>query len=125
MELGRIGWIRDMDASYENLIDQLKQQRATILLELADIAQHPRQKIGYGTHQADDGSIAFEQAADLALQHNAERLLELIEAALHRWEVGTYGYCEQCSGPIDPARLNAIPYASLCIECANHSDQVH
>jgi RNA polymerase-binding protein DksA len=114
-----------MVISYSELIDRLEQQRADILAELEEIAQRPRYKVGYGNHQADDASAAFDQAADLAIRQNAERLLSLVERALSRWDAGTYGYCEKCGEAIDHARLKAIPYASLCMECADRSAARH
>ena len=105
----------------EELLTQLEQQRAEILAELEDMAQHESYKVGYGNHQADDGSAAFDQAAELAIRQNAEHLLSLVEAALERWHMGTYGYCQQCGDPIDPARLKAIPYANLCLHCADRA----
>lgn len=72
---------------------------------------------GYSNHMADDATDVFEQAKSLALRRNLERLLEQVEGALHRLEAGAYGICEGCGKRIDPARLEAIPYATLCIEC--------
>jgi len=114
-----------MVISFAQLITRLEQQRTEIMAELAEMAQHPRYKLGYGNHQADDASQAFDQAADLAIRQNAERLLELVEKALERWEAGTYGYCEKCGQAIDHARLKAIPYASLCLDCANRPEIQH
>jgi len=73
--------------------------------------------IGYGLHQADHATAAFEQTKGLAIRKNTENLLRQVEAALARFEKGTYGLCLQCGQPIDPARLEAIPYAQLCIKC--------
>ena len=37
--------------------------------------------------------------------------------ALVKIEAGTYGRCEQCGRPIPQARLQALPYAALCVAC--------
>jgi RNA polymerase-binding protein DksA len=66
---------------------------------------------------ADDASEAFEQAKDLALRQNAQQMLVKIEDALERFEHGTYGTCEVCRAEIDPARLQALPYATMCLRC--------
>jgi RNA polymerase-binding protein DksA len=73
--------------------------------------------LGYGNHMADDASEAFEQAKELALHENAKQLLSQVTNALGRFEEGTYGTCEQCSTEIDPARLKALPYVTLCLHC--------
>jgi DnaK suppressor protein len=45
------------------------------------------------------------------------RELASIENALQRMRAGQYGLCEVCNGKIPMARLNALPYATMCIEC--------
>jgi RNA polymerase-binding transcription factor DksA len=40
-----------------------------------------------------------------------------VERALGRIDAGTYGACERCGKPIDPARLEARPWALLCMDC--------
>jgi RNA polymerase-binding protein DksA len=73
--------------------------------------------LGYGNHMADDASEAFEQAKELALHQNAKQVLAQVTDALNRFEQGTYGRCDRCGEEIDPARLKALPYATLCLHC--------
>jgi DnaK suppressor protein len=40
-----------------------------------------------------------------------------VEHALHKFDQGTYGLCDICGQPIDPARLEALPQANLCLNC--------
>jgi len=74
-------------------------------------------------HMADIGSDNFEQEFTLSLMQSEEETLELIEASLERIEEGAYGECEECGVKIPKARLNAIPYAALCIKCASQQEQ--
>lgn len=112
-----------MSVSYEDLKLQLEQQREKLLRELEKTGAYPESGIGYGTHQADDGTLAFDQAADLAVRRNAERMLYKVERALTRMQEGSYGICRVCKQSIDHARLRAIPYARYCVECAQrHED---
>ena len=53
---------------------------------------------------------------DEGLEENAEHLIEEIEAALRRIDDGTYGTCVVCGKPIGEERLEAVPYATLCID---------
>jgi RNA polymerase-binding protein DksA len=69
-------------------------------------------------HMADLGSDNFEQEFTLSLLETEEDTLAAIESALQRVEEGSFGVCEECAGPIAKSRLQAIPYASLCIKCA-------
>jgi DnaK suppressor protein len=73
-------------------------------------------------HMAELGSDNFEQEFTLGLMEADEDMLELIDAALGRIEVGNYGRCVQCDGAIPKARLNAIPYTPVCIKCAEQRE---
>jgi RNA polymerase-binding transcription factor DksA len=70
-------------------------------------------------HMADIGSDNFEQEFTLSLMENDEGTLGAIEHALERIEDGTYGDCEECGNKIPKLRLEAIPYAALCVKCAS------
>ena len=74
-------------------------------------------------HMADIGSENFEQEFSLSLMENDGVTLEQIEASLERIEEGSYGHCEECNVKIPKARLNAIPYANLCIKCAAEQER--
>ena len=74
-------------------------------------------------HMADIGSDNFEQEFTLSLMQSEEATLGLVESSLERIEEGTYGQCEECGVKIPKTRLNAIPYASLCIKCASQQEQ--
>jgi RNA polymerase-binding protein DksA len=108
-----------MPVSRERLKKELERQREALTLELSQRDVEPNDGMGYSTHPADDGSVAFEQTADLAMRRNAERLLYQVERALTRMQAGTYGICRECGQPIDDARLKAIPWTRLCIDCAS------
>lgn len=53
----------------------------------------------------------------LALQQRIGEQLAEVERALEKFEKGTYGFCDRCGAPIDPARLEALPQANLCLKC--------
>ncbi len=74
-------------------------------------------------HMADIGSDNFEQEFTLSLMQSEEETLGLVESSLERIEEGTYGQCEECGVKIPKTRLNAIPYAGLCIKCASQQEQ--
>jgi DnaK suppressor protein len=74
-------------------------------------------------HMADIGSDNFEQEFTLSLMENDGGTLEQIEASLERIEEGTYGQCEDCGVKIPKTRLNAVPYATLCVHCAEQQEQ--
>ena len=53
-----------------------------------------------------------------ALDDEARTTVQNIDGALLRIKEGTYGICGRCGKPINKKRLEAVPYASVCIECA-------
>jgi DnaK suppressor protein len=74
-------------------------------------------------HMADIGSDNFEQEFTLSLMENDGGTLAQIESSLERIEEGTYGQCEECGVKIPKSRLNAIPYATLCVRCAEQQER--
>jgi RNA polymerase-binding protein DksA len=67
-------------------------------------------------HLGDVATATFDREMASTLEENSTNLLTSIDAALERIEVGTYGLCERCGKPIDEERLEALPWATLCIE---------
>ncbi|MHB8900335.1 MAG: TraR/DksA family transcriptional regulator [Thermoguttaceae bacterium] len=74
-------------------------------------------------HMADIGTDNFEQEFTLSLMESEGGTLDQIEAALERIEDGDYGSCEECGCRIPKTRLNALPYATMCVKCASHLEE--
>ena len=53
----------------------------------------------------------------LAMERGLKNQLAEIERALEKYDKGTYGRCDICGQRIDPARLEALPQANLCLSC--------
>lgn len=66
----------------------------------------------------------YERDKTMALIQSLELRLNSIERALRAIEKGTYGICERCGQPIDPARLEARPDASLCLKCQSELERL-
>lgn len=64
-----------------------------------------------------------EQEVALSLLGSTTATLNQIKAALRKIEDGSYGWCEECQMEIPSARLEAIPYASCCVECASRLER--
>ncbi len=69
-------------------------------------------------HLADLGSDSFEEEITLGLLENADAIIDEINAALVHLDQGTYGVCEECGKRIARERLEALPWTSHCIRCA-------
>ncbi len=83
---------------------------SSLIEETGDLA------IGAGDHLADIATETFMRELDEGLEENAEHLLVEIDDALRRIDAGTYGVCAVCGRPIGEERLEAVPYATLCID---------
>ena len=75
------------------------------------------------TNMAELGSDNSDQELTLSLLGSEKDALDQIEAAIARIEDGSYGQCEKCGGKIPRSRLDAIPYAALCVQCASHRER--
>jgi DnaK suppressor protein len=68
----------------------------------------------------------FVQEVDLALMQMKSDTLKKIDQAILRLEQGTYGLCQECEQEIAAARLRALPFAVLCRDCQEATeDRVH
>jgi DnaK suppressor protein len=107
-----------MPVPYEQLKAALLAEQAALTVEVEELNNVIKEEgVGYSTHPADEATHAFDQARDLAVQVSAEQTLKLVNDALERFDLGTYGLCLECGKEIDAARLEAIPYAPLCLSC--------
>ena len=73
-------------------------------------------------HLAETATATLGREIDYTLGDNAEQVLSEIDAALQRIEDGTYGTCTSCGCEIPRARLEANPWASLCIDCKRKAE---
>jgi DnaK suppressor protein len=74
-------------------------------------------------HLGDLATATLNREIDYSLGENAEQHLVEIDAALERIESGTYGTCVVGGEAIDEERLEAMPWASLCIDHARAREQ--
>ena len=72
---------------------------------------------------ADTATETYDRELDHTLEENSEHVLEAIEAALTRIEAGTYGICTNSGTQIAEERLEALPWATLCIDCARDRER--
>jgi len=70
---------------------------------------------------AEAGSMKFEYEKELSIEQNTVDLLGKVERALDNIDKGNYGICESCGKPIPMARLDVLPYVTLCVDCARKS----
>ena len=115
----------------EHFRDALLDERRRVEHALATLrAEHPGSLVDEveETSPTNDNNLAETATAtlgreiDYTLGDNAEQVLSEIDAALKRVEDGTYGTCVNCGQEIPRERLQANPWASLCIDCKRKSE---
>jgi RNA polymerase-binding protein DksA len=74
-------------------------------------------------HLGDAAAGTLDREIDYSLEENSGQLLVQITTALERLEAGTYGTCTNCGKPIAEERLEAMPWASLCIDCQRERER--
>jgi DnaK suppressor protein len=81
------------------------------------------EEAGIDNHLGDLATITLDREIDYTLEETDERVLKAVDAALGRIDEGTYGTCSSCGKPISPERLEARPWAELCIDCARKTSR--
>ena len=76
-----------------------------------------------GNHQDENAIEVSNYEDNLSVEHSLEKELENISGALKKTSEGTYGICSNCQKPINPKRLEAMPEATLCIQCSERKDK--
>jgi len=67
-------------------------------------------------HPGDIATATFDREMASSLEENSTHVLVEIDAALARIDEGTYGICQRCGKPVGRERLEALPWATLCID---------
>ena len=104
----------DVEAFRARLLDRREQ----LLFDHGSTMEQVGRSADHATPDAVDmaaESYEFDVAVSAANIEGQE--LESIEHALERMAQGEYGRCEECSEDINPKRLEALPFANLCIDC--------
>jgi len=107
---------------FAELYERLKKEKAELLEKLEQLRTlgqpSAERKEGSPFGKREEGADeASELEKRLALEERLGESLNEVEHALQKYEAGTYGLCDSCGQPIEKARLEAIPQASLCLNC--------
>jgi DnaK suppressor protein len=77
----------------------------------------------HDNHLAETATATLDREIDYTLEENSTRMLVAIDASLKRIDEGTYGTCANCRQEIVEPRLEAYPWASLCIDCKREAER--
>jgi len=128
-------WVADRDGdevtrprtpeTYRKMLVSLRSRLRGDVTRLVDTALNgqPIRATSSPNQVADLASDHFDQDLTLSLMGSARGVLEQVDAALGRIEDGSYGQCEDCGVQIPAARLEALPFTALCVNCASRQEQ--
>lgn len=112
-------------AELTELYEKLKKEKIQISQKLEELTARSqpmaerREGSPFGKREEEaDGALELEKR--MALEQRLRASFAEIEHALQKYEAGTYGLCDSCGQPIERARLEALPQASLCLNCKAH-----
>lgn len=111
-----------MTTSFKQLRSRLESEQKRLLGELEQLKANAqptevrREGSPFGKRE-EEATESFELEKRLALEKQIRDHLTEVEHALRKFEEGTYGLCDGCGQPIAPDRLEALPQASLCLNC--------
>ena len=97
--------------------------REDILKEAKETLQHLQDENQNHPDLADRASSETDRAIELRARDRQRKLIAKIDAALHRIDDGTYGYCEETGDPIAIKRLEARPIATLSVEAQERHER--
>lgn len=103
-------------------IEHFRERLNALRRELAgEVATLSRESWSLGTDGTqdvgDDAANTYARQLLLGMGERDRQVLRQVDEALDRIEAGTFGECEECGEPIAVARLEAMPYATLCVDC--------
>ena len=106
--------MRSLDVKkYKDILEK-KRDEVLAAIPARTPATEPGSKSG---DWIDQSSQENEIHVRLALKQTDSKLLRAIDEAIHRIDSGAYGICLECENAIAPARLEAVPWTRVCIDC--------
>jgi DnaK suppressor protein len=117
-------WERRLLKQLETEREALLAQAAGLEAEQRALAEDPDAAEMWTDLESGDVAATTERDRDLTLSANVADLLDKVEVAIGKLRSGTFGTCERCAKKIPRARLQAIPYAPLCVECQQFQERL-
>jgi DnaK suppressor protein len=97
--------------------ERLEHEIAELDADLSESLEDSSEESPYDQHMAETAAVTLDREIDLTLQENALASVAQIDRALAKLENGSYGKCDKCGKLIGEDRLQAAPFATLCIDC--------
>ncbi len=103
-----------LESERKRLLEEFEQSKASVRP-----VDERREGSPFGKRE-EEATETLELEKRLALEKRITDLQAEVGHALHKFEEGTYGLCDVCGQSIEPARLEALPQANLCMNCKAH-----
>lgn len=105
--------------------ERLEKERARLVAELdqfkaSESPDERREGSPFGKRE-EEATETLELEKRLAMERRNKEMIAEVDRALAKLEKGTYGLCDICGQAIDPARLDALPQATLCLKCKSQA----
>ncbi|HXM34975.1 MAG TPA: TraR/DksA family transcriptional regulator [Pyrinomonadaceae bacterium] len=98
--------------------DKLLDRRVGLVGQVQEAELYSRERDSEATQDpADMAANAYTKELLVSMSDNDRKLLNLVDEALERIAEGEYGKCAHCGNPLPEKRLDAVPWARLCLPC--------
>jgi DnaK suppressor protein len=114
---------------FEKLLVEMREKKLAYITMLRELAISRTQRDASGdisaftSHPADISTESDEREKVASLITRETQNLKELDAALERIRDASYGKCDTCGGDIPPARLQALPFATLCVKCQAEAEK--
>lgn len=105
----------------EQSLKQLEEDEAEISI---NVRESSGENSSHSFHLADMGTDSMDREKAFLIASKESAQIKEIFHALEKLENGEFGICEQCQAEINHHRLEAIPYARLCLDCKSKEEQI-
>jgi DnaK suppressor protein len=110
--------VRRLEQMLERHAQELQERKQELRSSLTDDAS------GFAP-ESEWGFACDARGIGAALVSISAATVQSIETALRRLRAGTYGRCIDCDEEISAARLSALPFAEVCVDCQARRDEVN
>lgn len=95
----------------------LEAKQAELLEQLRQLEAPPQDRgsISFGKRIGEGTAMAVDRLSQVAVHDKLQLMMADVDRALVKLDEGTYGVCDACGEPIADGRLEALPWATLCV----------
>jgi DnaK suppressor protein len=103
--------------------DKLLQKQLSLTHMVQRTESYGREKDQNTQDVADMAVDSYTKEFNFGKSSGDRHVLQQIRAALDRIKDKTYGICSNCENPIQPKRLEAVPWTGLCVQCQDLTEK--